>query len=223
MLARVNRTAASRARSGPVGGRRAQRWHLFGYGWRQPCGIRTDGKREGAMAEVKIRTPRGGDADLCGHPGCRGAVAGGGGPARLRRDEPGPAPAGRLAGRRGLPGRRPRPVLVGRHAALSAHRHARAGHTARANLRRHRGRPGLPGRPPRLHGQDRRDRLLHGRRLRAGARAWPRVLGRQHQLRRLPSDAERVLAGACPIVASYGGKDRSPMGATGPGPGWSGR
>jgi carboxymethylenebutenolidase len=27
-----------------------------------------------------------------------------------------------------------------------------------------------------------------------------------------PSDAERVLAGACPIVASYGGKDRSPMG-----------
>jgi carboxymethylenebutenolidase len=27
-----------------------------------------------------------------------------------------------------------------------------------------------------------------------------------------PNDAERVLAGACPIVASYGGKDRSPMG-----------
>ena len=27
-----------------------------------------------------------------------------------------------------------------------------------------------------------------------------------------PSDAERVLAGACPIVASYGGRDRSPMG-----------
>ena len=27
-----------------------------------------------------------------------------------------------------------------------------------------------------------------------------------------PKDAERVLAGACPIVASYGGKDRSPMG-----------
>jgi carboxymethylenebutenolidase len=25
-----------------------------------------------------------------------------------------------------------------------------------------------------------------------------------------PKDAERVLAGACPIVASYGGKDRSP-------------
>jgi carboxymethylenebutenolidase len=27
-----------------------------------------------------------------------------------------------------------------------------------------------------------------------------------------PSDAERLLAGACPIVASYGGKDCSPMG-----------
>jgi carboxymethylenebutenolidase len=27
-----------------------------------------------------------------------------------------------------------------------------------------------------------------------------------------PSDAEQVLAGACPIVGSYGGKDRSPMG-----------
>ncbi|MFE6287582.1 dienelactone hydrolase family protein [Streptomyces sp. NPDC057877] len=27
-----------------------------------------------------------------------------------------------------------------------------------------------------------------------------------------PKDAERVLAGACPIVASYGGRDRSPMG-----------
>ena len=27
-----------------------------------------------------------------------------------------------------------------------------------------------------------------------------------------PKDAERLLAAACPIVASYGGKDRSPMG-----------
>src|SRR5512132_1428837 len=27
-----------------------------------------------------------------------------------------------------------------------------------------------------------------------------------------PSDADQVLAGACPIVGSYGGKDRSPMG-----------
>ena len=29
-----------------------------------------------------------------------------------------------------------------------------------------------------------------------------------------PSDAERALAGACPVVGSYGGKDRSPMGAS---------
>jgi carboxymethylenebutenolidase len=29
-----------------------------------------------------------------------------------------------------------------------------------------------------------------------------------------PKDAERVLAGACPVVGSYGGKDRSPMGAS---------
>ena len=28
-----------------------------------------------------------------------------------------------------------------------------------------------------------------------------------------PSDAERALAGACPVVGSYGAKDRSPMGA----------
>jgi carboxymethylenebutenolidase len=28
-----------------------------------------------------------------------------------------------------------------------------------------------------------------------------------------PSDAETVLSGACPIVASYGGRDRSPLGA----------
>jgi carboxymethylenebutenolidase len=29
-----------------------------------------------------------------------------------------------------------------------------------------------------------------------------------------PADAERALAGACPVIASYGGKDRSPMGAS---------
>ena len=29
-----------------------------------------------------------------------------------------------------------------------------------------------------------------------------------------PKDAERLLAGACPIVGSFGGKDRSPMGAS---------
>jgi carboxymethylenebutenolidase len=29
-----------------------------------------------------------------------------------------------------------------------------------------------------------------------------------------PKDAERALAGACPVVGSYGGKDRSPMGAS---------
>jgi dienelactone hydrolase len=29
-----------------------------------------------------------------------------------------------------------------------------------------------------------------------------------------PSNAEQTLAGACPVVGSYGGKDRSPMGAS---------
>jgi carboxymethylenebutenolidase len=29
-----------------------------------------------------------------------------------------------------------------------------------------------------------------------------------------PSGAERTLAGACPVIGSYGGKDRSPMGAS---------
>jgi carboxymethylenebutenolidase len=28
-----------------------------------------------------------------------------------------------------------------------------------------------------------------------------------------PADAERALAGACPVIGSYGGRDRSPMGA----------
>jgi len=37
-----------------------------------------------------------------------------------------------------------------------------------------------------------------------------------------PKDAERALAGACPIVGSYGGKDRSPMGRSAA-PGWSRR
>jgi len=29
-----------------------------------------------------------------------------------------------------------------------------------------------------------------------------------------PGNAERALAGACPVAGSYGGKDRSPMGAS---------
>jgi carboxymethylenebutenolidase len=37
-----------------------------------------------------------------------------------------------------------------------------------------------------------------------------------------PKNAERALAGACPVVGSYGGTDRSPMGAA-PHPGLSGR
>jgi carboxymethylenebutenolidase len=56
--------------------------------------------------------------------------------------------------------------------------------------------------------------FLHGRRLRAGAGHRARVRGGQHQLRRLPQPCRKTPAGACPVVGSYGGKDRSPMGAS---------
>jgi carboxymethylenebutenolidase len=58
-----------------------------------------------------------------------------------------------------------------------------------------------------------------------GGYAWPwprpRVSASSSNYGGCPTDAERLLAGACPIVASYGGKDRSLWGIGPPG-GWSG-
>ena len=60
-----------------------------------------------------------------------------------------------------------------------------------------------------MHGQDWRDRVLHGRRVRATARAGSWIRSSERELwRGLPPDAETFLARACPIVASYGAKDR---------------
>ena len=64
----------------------------------------------------------------------------------------------------------------------------------------------LPGRLRRLDRQDRDHRLLHGRRIRAAHRA-ARVRRRRGQLRTGAGAREEVFRDACPIVASYGGRD----------------
>ena len=82
-------------------------------------------------------------------------------------------------------------------------------------VRRHRSRPRLAGGAGRLHGADRRHRLLHGRRIGLAARARSRIHGVECQLRHRPKDAYTAsfLNGACPIVGSYGAKDRTLRGA----------
>jgi len=76
-------------------------------------------------------------------------------------------------------------------------------------LRRHRSRSRMADPAGRVHWQDRRDRILHGRWVRLAACLRPWVLSVQRELwRQLPKDVESLLAGACPIVGSYGAKDR---------------
>jgi carboxymethylenebutenolidase len=64
-----------------------------------------------------------------------------------------------------------------------------------------------------LHRQDRRDRLLPGRRVCPRARPRPRLLASSVNYGGCPKDAESLLAGACPVVGSYGAKDRTQRGA----------
>jgi hypothetical protein len=74
--------------------------------------------------------------------------------------------------------------------------------------RRHRSHALMVGAAGRVHRQNRRHRLLHGRRVRFAActRTW--VLSVQCELcGQLPRTAEAFFSGACPIVASYGAKD----------------
>lgn len=65
---------------------------------------------------------------------------------------------------------------------------------------------------PRCSGPRRGHRLLHGRRLRAPARRPSRVGRGRRDYGTLPDDPA-VLDGACPVVASYGGRDRYLPGA----------
>ena len=64
-----------------------------------------------------------------------------------------------------------------------------------------------------MHRQDRRDRVLHGWWIRALARPRTWLSRLERQLRRCPKDAESLLSGACPIVESYGARDRTQRGA----------
>jgi hypothetical protein len=73
---------------------------------------RCSGGPGGRHGRGEARHPARGDADLRDDPIRRGAMAGRCRHPRLRRHEPGPAPPGRLAGQRGLPGRRP-PTCTG--------------------------------------------------------------------------------------------------------------
>ena len=56
--------------------------------------------------------------------------------------------------------------------------------------------------------------LLHGRGLRGGAGPGHGYAAASVNYGGCPKNAQQALAGACPIVGSYGGKDRSPMGRT---------
>ena len=64
-----------------------------------------------------------------------------------------------------------------------------------------------------LHRSGRGHRVLHGRRR---SRCWPRRAGStpaRTNYGMLPDEPDVVLAGACPVVASYGAKDRGLKGA----------
>lgn len=65
----------------------------------------------------------------------------------------------------------------------------------------------------RLHRSRRRGRVLHGWRQRHGPCSRPRVHAASINYGPPPAHPEQALAAACPIVASYGRKDRSLRGA----------
>jgi carboxymethylenebutenolidase len=59
-----------------------------------------------------------------------------------------------------------------------------------------------------VHGKGGHRRLLHGRGPGPGLRARRRLRRAAPNYGEVPSDAERVLEGICPVVASFGSRDR---------------
>jgi hypothetical protein len=123
---------------------------------------------------------------------------GGGDPRGVRPERGHPGPRG-PAGRARLPGAGARPARRQALAALHPQHVPAAAGRVGSGLRSPGRVPRLAGRAPRLHRQDRGDRLLHGRRLRAAVRATRGVLRRGGQLRRGPrrrrSGAGRLVPG----------------------------
>lgn len=70
-------------------------------------------------------------------------------------------------------------------------------------------------RPRRLHRARRRDRVLHGRGFALLLASTGDYQASAVNYGAIPDDALGLLAGACPIVASYGARDRSLRGAAG--------
>ena len=120
------------------------------------------------------------DAGVPGHAGGRGIVSGSRRHSRRSGNEHRRSQPGGLAGERGIPRGGARPLLLGPpHQVPDLD-----GPPRRATAQRARRHAPLAGRARPLHRQDRRDRLLHGRRLRADDGAASRAFRGERQLRR---------------------------------------
>ena len=95
---------------------------------------------------------------------------------------------------------------------LPAHDHARHRRAPRPVVRRHRGGPPVAPRPRRLHRAHRRHRVLHGRRLRARARAGPGFTAPASTTAAVRPTRRSGCRAPAPSSGSFGGADASPLG-----------
>jgi carboxymethylenebutenolidase len=65
----------------------------------------------------------------------------------------------------------------------------------------------VAGKPPGLHRQNRGRRLLRDRQFCDPARGRPRLSAVASNYGHVPNDIDAILDGACPMVASFGGRD----------------